>query len=80
MSSKNIDTKLSIANVEKLPFQDKTFDTVINTMAFTGYPNGDKAMAELKRVLKKGGKLLLVDFYEIHGYKMIFIHLKCNIW
>ena len=60
--SKKINAKLSIANVEKLPFQDSTFDTVINTMAFTGYPNGDKAMSELKRVLKKGGKLLLVDF------------------
>lgn len=31
-------------------------------MAFTGYPDGDSAISELKRVLKKGGKLLLVDF------------------
>ncbi len=62
MSSNKISTKLSIANVEILPFPDNTFDTVINTMAFTGYPNGDKAMAEFKRVLKKDGKLLLVDF------------------
>jgi len=60
--SKKIDAKLSIANVEKLPFPDNTFYTVISTMAFTGYPNGDKAMSELKRVSKKGGKLLLVDF------------------
>ncbi len=62
MSSNKISTKLSIANVEILPFPDNTFDTVINTMAFTGYPNGDKAMAEFKRVLKEEGKLLLVDF------------------
>jgi len=60
--SKKINAKLSKANVEELPFPDNTFDTVINTMAFTGYPNGDKAMSELKRVLKKGGTLLLVDF------------------
>ncbi len=58
----NITAKLSQANVEKLPFPDDAFDTVINTMAFTGYPNGEKAMIELKRVLKRGGKLLLVDF------------------
>ena len=58
----NITAKLSEGNVEKLPFPDDTFDTVINTMAFTGYPDGDKAMIELKRVLKHGGKLLLVDF------------------
>ncbi len=58
----NITAMLSQGNVEKLPFPDDTFDTVINTMAFTGYPDGDKAMIELKRVLKGGGKLLLVDF------------------
>jgi len=59
---KKINAKLSKANVEKLPFQDNTFDTVINTMAFTGYPDGDKAMSEIKRVLKKDGRLLLIDF------------------
>ncbi len=45
--SKKINAKLSKANVEELPFPDNIFDTVINTMAFTGYPNGDKAMSEV---------------------------------
>ncbi len=58
----NINAQLTQGNVEKLPFPDNTFDTVINTMAFTGYPDGNKAMTEFKRVLKKDGKLLLVDF------------------
>jgi len=62
MKKLNIEAQLTQSNVEKLPFPDNTFDTVINTMAFTGYPNGDNAMIELKRVLKRGGKLLLVDF------------------
>ena len=48
-------------NVENLPFEDNTFDTVVNTMSFTGYPNGEKALSEMKRVLKKNGKLLLLD-------------------
>ncbi|MDX5583903.1 MAG: methyltransferase domain-containing protein [Aureibaculum sp.] len=62
MKKINIEAQLTQGNVEKLPFPDSTFDTVINTMAFTGYPNGEKAMSELKRVLKKDGSLLLVDF------------------
>lgn len=62
MKKRNIKAQLSQGNVENLPFPNNTFDTVINTMAFTGYPNGEKAMSELKRVLKKDGKLLLVDF------------------
>lgn len=62
MSSRKINANLQVANVEKLPFPDNMFDTIINTMAFTGYSNGDKAMVEFRRVLKEGGKLLLVDF------------------
>ena len=53
---------MSNSDVEKLPFPDQFFDTVINTMAFTGYPDGNKALSEMKRVLKPGGRLLLVDF------------------
>lgn len=49
-------------NVEALPFPDESFDTVINTMALTGYPNATKALSEIYRVLKVGGVLLLVDF------------------
>lgn len=62
ISRKGIQAHLQWANVEQLPFPADYFDTVVNTMAFSGYPNGRKAMAEFFRVLKKGGKLLIVDF------------------
>ena len=75
----NIAAKLSQGNVEKLPFPDDTFDTVINTMSFTGYPDGDKAMIELKRVLKRGGKLLLVDF-DFPNNRNIFGYLVVKLW
>lgn len=48
-------------NVEEMPFQDEYFDTIVNTMAFTAYPDGEKAMSEMYRVLKKGGKIVMVD-------------------
>jgi ubiquinone/menaquinone biosynthesis C-methylase UbiE len=47
--------------VEALPYPEATFDTVVNTMAFTGYPDGAAAAAELARVLKPGGRLVLID-------------------
>jgi ubiquinone/menaquinone biosynthesis C-methylase UbiE len=62
LTKKGIEANLQWANVEKLPFPDNYFDTVINTMAFSGYPNGKQAMAEFYRVLKEGGKLVLIDF------------------
>ena len=49
------------ADVEHLPYRPESFDTVVNTMSFTGYPDGQKAMAEISRVLKDGGRLVLID-------------------
>lgn len=76
MEGTDVEVHLSRANVEELPYPDNTFDTLINTMAFTGYPDGDKAMSELNRVLKPGGKLLLVDFdypedRNVFGYNFV---------
>jgi ubiquinone/menaquinone biosynthesis C-methylase UbiE len=48
-------------DVYHLPFPRNTFDTLVNTMAFSGYPHGLPAMLEMSRVLKDGGKLLMVD-------------------
>ena len=62
LSRKGVKASLQWANVEKLPFPDSYFDTIVNTMAFTGYPNGKQAMAEFYRVLKENGRLLIVDF------------------
>jgi len=79
MLENKIDAKLSKANVEKLPFPDNTFDTVINTMAFTGYPDGNNALSELKRVLKKDGKLLLVDF-DYPKDRNLLGYLTVRLW
>lgn len=49
-------------NVEDLPYPDASFNSLVNTMAFTGYPNGRKALTEMKRVLRNDGKLILIDF------------------
>lgn len=62
LSQKGMKASLQWANVENLPFPDNYFDTIVNTMAFSGYPNSNKAMAEFYRVLKEDGKLLIVDF------------------
>lgn len=72
-------------NVEDMPYPDDYFDTVINTMAFTGYPDGEKALSEMIRVLKPDGVLLLLDYdYPINrnlcGYLLVrFIELCGDI-
>jgi ubiquinone/menaquinone biosynthesis C-methylase UbiE len=62
LSRKGIKATLQLANVEELPFPENYFDTIVNTMAFTGYPKGEQAISEFYRVLKEGGRLLIVDF------------------
>jgi ubiquinone/menaquinone biosynthesis C-methylase UbiE len=61
LERKGISATLEQGNVEALPYEDEMFDSIVNTMAFSGYPDGIKAMRELHRVLKTGGKLLMVD-------------------
>ena len=62
LSRNRVNATLQQAHVERLPFPENCFDTVVNTMSFSGYPNGMKAMSEFHRVLKAGGVLLMVDF------------------
>jgi ubiquinone/menaquinone biosynthesis C-methylase UbiE len=78
LEKKGLSAAISKGNVESLPFENNAFDTVVNTMAFTGYPDGEKALDEMKRVLKKNGKLLLMDFdypadRNIIGYSLVKI-------
>jgi ubiquinone/menaquinone biosynthesis C-methylase UbiE len=52
---------LQVANVEFLPYTEAAFDCVLSTMAFTAYPDGDRALEEITRVLKPGGRLIILD-------------------
>ena len=56
-----ITAQLRRADVENLPYPDGYFDTVVNTMSFSGYPNAQQAMSELHRVLHRRGRLVLID-------------------
>lgn len=48
-------------DAEKLPFSDKSFDIVISRLAFHHFPNPKLCFSEMARVLKTGGKLVIID-------------------
>lgn len=56
-----IDAELSEGDAEALPFADNRFDTVVCALSLCTIPNSTKAIAEMARVLKPGGRLLLLD-------------------
>ncbi len=61
LSRAGVNAYLRQGDVESLPYEDEWFDSVVNTMAFSGYPDGAKAISEVRRVLREGGRLILID-------------------
>jgi ubiquinone/menaquinone biosynthesis C-methylase UbiE len=50
------------ANAERLDFADGFFDVVVSVMVLHHVEDAQAVLAELSRVLKKAGRLLLVDY------------------
>ncbi|MFI7120069.1 class I SAM-dependent methyltransferase [Amycolatopsis sp. NPDC049868] len=49
------------ADAHDLPFDDDSFDTVVCTLGLCAIPDDGKALREMARVLRPGGKLILLD-------------------
>jgi ubiquinone/menaquinone biosynthesis C-methylase UbiE len=52
---------LRTGNAESLEFRDGSFDTVVCTLALCTIPDPRAAVAEMRRVLRHGGRLLLLE-------------------
>lgn len=53
--------KFRVGDVEKLPYKDNSFDVITCSHSFHHYPNKEKAMTEMHRVLKPNGHLMIID-------------------
>lgn len=56
-----VPTTLVRAVVEDLPFRDATFDSAVVTLVLCTVGDPGRAVAELRRVLRPGGRLLLLE-------------------
>jgi ubiquinone/menaquinone biosynthesis C-methylase UbiE len=54
-------TQFVQASATDLPFQDGVFDFVMCVETLEHIPNTEKAVSEMARVLKPGGKLIIID-------------------
>ncbi len=55
------------AGAEALPFGDDSFDGVVSTLVLCTVPDQGRALAEIIRVLKPGGRLLFVEHVRGEG-------------
>ncbi|MFA5529259.1 MAG: bifunctional demethylmenaquinone methyltransferase/2-methoxy-6-polyprenyl-1,4-benzoquinol methylase UbiE [Thiohalomonadaceae bacterium] len=70
------------ANAECLPFPDNHFDVITIAFGLRNVTDKDKALASMQRVLKPGGKLLVLEFskpvapglgpvYDLYSFKLL---------
>ena len=57
----NVSVDFRLGNASDMPFAGDSFDFIICTAAFKNFTQPVQAIAEMQRVLKPGGKALIVD-------------------
>jgi demethylmenaquinone methyltransferase/2-methoxy-6-polyprenyl-1,4-benzoquinol methylase len=70
-----------VCDAEKLPFPDQYFDRVSVAFGLRNMTHKDLALREMARVLKPGGKLLVLEFskvakplekaYDVYSFKVL---------
>ena len=56
----------ALCDAEKLPFASESFDLVSVAFGLRNMTHKDLALAEMTRVLKPGGRLLVLEFSKVH--------------
>lgn len=55
------------ASAETLPFAANSFDAAFATLVLCSVPNPEKAFAELRRVVRNGGRIVLLEHVRPNG-------------
>ncbi|MCP3929932.1 MAG: bifunctional demethylmenaquinone methyltransferase/2-methoxy-6-polyprenyl-1,4-benzoquinol methylase UbiE [Bacteroidetes bacterium] len=76
VKKKNLDNtiQLQLGDSENLAFEDNTFDAVTVAFGVRNFEHLEKGLEEMRRVLKKGGKLVVLEFSKprLFPFKQVF--------
>ena len=62
--------ELILGDSEKLPFDDNTFDAITVSFGVRNFENLEKGLSDMFRVLKPGGKALVLEFSKPQSFPM----------
>src|SRR5260221_12698884 len=64
MAKRGLDSKIELqrGDSEKLPFEENKFDAVIVAFGVRNFENLEKGLAEMLRVIKPGGSVVVLEF------------------
>ena len=61
VSENGLHAQVLRAPAEDLPFDDDSFDTAVSTLVLCGVDDQQRALRELRRVLRPGGRLIFIE-------------------
>jgi ubiquinone/menaquinone biosynthesis C-methylase UbiE len=68
-------------SAEQLPFEEASFDAAVATLAFCTIPDPQKALREVRRVLKGGGEFRLLEHVRIEREPVRWLQEKATpLW
>jgi ubiquinone/menaquinone biosynthesis C-methylase UbiE len=77
----NVPITIIEKRAEELPFPDKSFDTIVLTLVLCSVQDPSQVIVELKRVLKPGGKILLLEHVKMnHPIYSVVQTLFTPVW
>jgi ubiquinone/menaquinone biosynthesis C-methylase UbiE len=60
-SDESVEVDFQHGNASQMPFQDSSFDLIVCRAAFKNFTEPVAALKEMRRVLRSGGKALIID-------------------
>ena len=79
LAERGLTSDLQVGDVTALPWAEATFDAVLSTFAFSAFPDADAALAEMVRVVKPGGAIIIVDAGEAQDGNAM-AHFLAQLW
>jgi ubiquinone/menaquinone biosynthesis C-methylase UbiE len=70
--------KILRAPAEDLPFEDSTFDVAVSTLVLCGVEDQPRALRELRRVLRPGGRLLFLEHVRSDDARLARLQDRMN--